>query len=241
LTRIVESAVGRHLPAIATHRKVEILGIAGSGKSTLARLLARDPALEMAGFIHARRPAHLLQIVRGIPRLLPILASGLTSSPRISWPECKLLVYVSRWGRVLSRQARRTGTTILVFDQGPLYAMVRLHAEAKPFTTRRSFTAWREEALERWANELDGVVWLDAPDDVLWSRINERPQGHKQKGVEEGAGRRFIARYRQAFEDVLRTMEELDGPWILRFDTGVASATQIAEKVQPLLEDRHGR
>jgi shikimate kinase len=240
LTRIVESAVGRHLPALVAHRKIEILGIAGSGKSTLAHLLARDPGLEMAGFIHARRPAHLLQIVRGIPRLLPILASGLTSSPRISWPESKLLVYVSRWERVLSRQTRGTGTT-LVFDQGPLYAMVRLQAEAKPFTTRRSFATWREEALERWANELDGVVWLDAPDDVLWSRINERSQGHKQKGVETGAGHRFIARYRHAFEDVLRAMEELGGPQIVRFDTGAASATQIAEKVQRLLEGRHGR
>jgi hypothetical protein len=239
LTRIVESAVGRQ-PALAAHRKVEILGIAGSGKSTLTRLLVRDPGHEMAGFIHARRPAHLVQIFRGIPRLLPILAWGLTSSPRISWPECKLLVYVSRWGRVLRRQATRTGTT-LVFDQGPLYAMVRLQAEAKPFTARRAFAAWREEALERWANELDGVVWLDAPDDVLWGRINERPQGHKQKGVEAGAGRRFITRYRQAFEAVLRTMEELDGPQIVRFDTSVVSATQIAEKVKPLLEDRHGR
>ncbi len=95
--------------------------------------------------------------------------------------------------------------------------------------------------LERWANELDAVVWLDAPDDVLWSRINERPQGHKQKGVAAGAGRLFIARYRQAFEGVLRTMEELDGPQIVRFDTSVTSATQIAERIEPLLEDRHGR
>ena len=240
MTRIVESALGRHLPALAAYRKVEILGIAGSGKSTLARLLARDHGLEMAGFIHARRPAHLLQIVRGVPRLLPILAWGLTSSPRITWPECKLLVYVSRWGRVLRRQATRAGTT-LVFDQGPLYAMVRLQAEAKPFTTRRAFAAWKEEALDRWADELDGVVWLDAPDDVLWSRINERPQGHKQKGDEAAAGHRFIARYRQAFEAVLRTMEELDGPRIVRFDTSVASVAQIAEKIKPLLEDRHGR
>lgn len=240
MTRIVESAVGRHLPAIAAHRKVEILGIAGSGKSTLASLLARGPGFEMAGFIHARRPAHLLQIVRGIPRLLPILARGLTSSPRISWPECKLLVYVSRWGRVLSRQAPPAGTT-LVFDQGPLYAIVRLQAEAKPFTARRAFAAWREKALERWANELDGVVWLDAPDDVLWGRINERPQGHKQKGDEAEAGHRFIARYRRTFEDVIRRVEELGGPQVIRFDTSVASATQIAEKVKPLLEARHGR
>ncbi|MBA3736999.1 MAG: hypothetical protein H0W97_00355 [Actinobacteria bacterium] len=240
MTRIVESAVGRHLPALAAHRMVEILGIAGSGKSTLARLLARDRGFEMAGFIHARRPGHLLQIVRGIPRLLPILAWGVMRSPRISWPECKLLVYVSRWGRVLSRQTPRAGT-ILAFDQGPLYAMVRLSAEAKPFTTRRAFAAWREEMLERWANELDAVVWLDAPDDVLWSRINERPQGHKQKGDEAEAGHRFIHRYRRTFEDVIRRLEELGGPQILRFDTSEASATRIAEKIKPLLEDRHGR
>jgi adenylate kinase family enzyme len=244
LTRIVESARGRHQPALATHRKVEILGIAGAGKSTLASVLARDLWFEVAGFIHARRPAHLLQIVRSLPRLLPILARGLTRSPRISWPESKLLVYVSRWGRILGRQTPRAGT-ILLFDQGPLYAMVRLKAEGKPFTTGRAFAAWMDERLERWANELDAVVWLDAPDDVLWSRINDRPQGHKKKGEEADAGHRFIARYRRSFEDVLRAMEELGGPRILRFDTSIASAEQVAETLRPRLhvleEVRRGR
>ena len=55
--------------------------------------------------------------------------------------------------------------------------------------------------VEGWADELSVVIFLDAPDAVLWDRINERPQGHRAKGDEAKAGRRFIARYRRSFEE----------------------------------------
>ena len=235
MTRVVETAVGRRLPAFSGDRKVEILGIAGAGKSTLAALLTGDAGFEKAPFIHARRPSHLVHVVRGTPRLLPILISGLTRSPRISWPEFKLLVYVTRWRLFLGR--RTAPGAILLFDQGPVYALVRLRAERKPFTTRRAFERWSEEMLGSWVSELTTLVFLDAPDPVLWSRINERPQDHKAKGEEAKAGLRFIARYRRTFEDVLRRVEELGGPQVLRFDTSVATPAQIAEKIKPLLED----
>jgi thymidylate kinase len=234
LTRIVAAAVGRRLPVLPADRKVEILGVAGAGKSTVARLLDKDPGFAMAGFIHARKPSHLLHIARSIPHLLPIILAGITRRPPISWPELKLLVYVTRWRLVLRRRLPHTGG-VLLFDQGPLYALVRLKAEGKPFTTRRVFESWREEMLESWASELSAVIWLDAPDEVLWSRINERSQGHKKKGGEAQAGHRFIGRYRRSFEDVLHTMGELGGPEVLRFDTSAAPAEQIAETIRPLL------
>lgn len=239
MTRIVPTAVGRRLAALTGDRKVEILGIAGAGKSTLVTLLASDAGVEKAPFIHSRRPSHLVQVVRGTPRLLPILISGLTRSPRISWPEFKLLVYVTRWRLFLGR--RTAPGAVLLFDQGPLYALVRLRAEGKPFTTRQAFGRWSEEMLGSWVSELTTLVFLDAPDPILWGRINQRPQDHKAKGEEAKAGLRFIARYRRTFEDVLRRVEELGGPQVLRFDTSVATAAAIAEKVKPLLEDRHGR
>ena len=239
MTRVVETAVGRRLPAFSGDRKVEILGIAGAGKSTLAALLTGDAGFEKAPFIHTRRPSHLVHVVRGTPRLLPILISGLTRSPRISWPEFKLLVYVTRWRLLLGR--RTAPGAILLFDQGPVYALVRLRAEGKPFTTRRPFGRWSEEMLRSWASELTTLVFLDASDPVLLSRINERPQDHKAKGEAAREGLRFIARYRRTFEDVIRKVEELGGPRVLRFDTSVATATQTAEKVKPLLEERHGR
>jgi hypothetical protein len=239
LTRIVPTTVGRRLPALSGDRKVEILGVAGAGKSTLATLLGRGAGIELASFIHARRPSHLVQIVRGIPRLLPILVGGLTRQPRMSWPEFKLLVYVTRWRRLLGR--RTAPGTVLVFDQGPLYALVRLTAEGRPFTTRRAFGRWREEMLGSRASELTALIFLDAPDAVLWDRINVRPQEHKAKGEEAKAGLRFIARYREAFEDVLRRVEELGGPPVLRFDTSSMTAGEIAEKIQATLRGERGR
>jgi thymidylate kinase len=247
LTRIVPTALSRRRPALSEdrsedrpgNRKVEILGVAGAGKSTLATLLGQGAEVEMATFIHARRPSHLVQIVRAIPRLMPIVVGGLARSPRMSWPECKLLVYVTRWRRMLAR--RTPPGTVLLFDQGPLYALVRLTAEGKPFSTRRAFERWRVQMLGDWASELTALIFLDAPDAVLWSRINERPQGHSAKGEEAKAGLRFLARYRRAFEEVLRAAEELGGPQVLRFDTSSMTAVQIAEKIEPMLRNRRGR
>jgi hypothetical protein len=238
LTRIVPAGVGRPRPALSGARKVEILGVAGAGKSTLATRLNQEAGVEMATFIHTRRPSHLLQVVRGVPRLLPILVGGLTCAPRISWPEWKLLVYVTRWRSFLER--RTPAPVVLLFDQGPLYGLVRLEAEGKPFTTRPAFRRWSAEMVEGWANELSALILLDAPDAVLWNRINERPQGHKAKGEEVEAGLRFIARYRRSFEDLLLEMEELGGPPVFRFDTSSTSVSQIAEKIEAELSP-HGR
>lgn len=239
MTRIVPAPVDREPAPLSGDERVEILGVAGAGKSTLATRLARGAGVTTADFIHTRRPSHLLQVVRGIPRLLPILATGLTRSPRMSWREWKLLVYVTRWRSFLER--RTPPGTVLLFDQGPLYALVRLEAEGRSFTTRPAFERWRDEMVEGWANELSAVIFLDAPDAVLWDRINERAQDHKTKGEEAKAGFRFLARYRRSFEDILGRIEELDGPSVFRFDTSSSSESQIAEKVEAVLKDPRGR
>lgn len=231
MTRIVETAVGRPGPTQRADRNIEILGVAGAGKSTLASRLAAEAGFEIAPFIHARRPGDLFLIIRTIPRLLPILWTGLTRAPRISWPESKLLVYVTRWAPVLRRRRPQTDTALLL-DQGPLYAIVRLMAEAKPFTEHRPFTSWKREMLDRWSTELSDVIWLDAPDAVLWSRINRRDQDHRQKGGQEEAGHRFISRYRRAFESIVPIVEDKGVVRTWRFDTSTSTVAQIVEDVR---------
>ena len=64
------------LPPIAPPRLIEVAGVAGAGKSTLTRSICERPGFYVGGFIHARRPSDLLQILIGSPRSLPILVSG---------------------------------------------------------------------------------------------------------------------------------------------------------------------
>ena len=221
-------------PPIAPPRLIEVAGVAGAGKSTLTRSICELPGFHVGGFIHARRPSDLLQVLIGSPRSLPILVSGGWSAPRMSWAEFKLMMYVTRWRSVFRRDRdRRDGITVL--DQGPFYALVRLKAEGKPFTTTRAFARWWNDMLRLWARELDVIIWLDAPDEVLRDRINGRAQHHRQKGRLADEAHGFLARYRLAFEGALRRMEALGSPEVLRYDTERTSTAQLTNTIQPIL------
>jgi AAA domain len=219
---------------VSESRLVEVAGVAGAGKSTLARAICTEPGFEVGGFIHTRTPAHMVNVMTGLPRLLPVLLADPVRSPRISWPEFKLLVYVTRWLPILRREARRHGG-ITVLDQGPIYALVRLRAEGKPFTMTPAFDRWCNEMLGEWASELSRIVWLDAGDHVLWDRINGRRQSHKKKGEDADEGLRFITKYRSSFEDILGRIEAVEPSKVLRFGTDRATPEELATTIRPLL------
>lgn len=217
---------------------VEVLGPAASGKSTVTRSLRQhEPDWKIADFIDTRTPEHLRYVFQSMPRLVPILGRGLADRPRLTWREFKLLVYVTEWHRFLERKSEhRHGITLL--DQGPIYALVRLRAEAGGFTGAASFTRWWDEMLERWTHRLGAIVYLDAADRVLWTRVNNRDQAHTTKGMSEAVGREFLTRYRRLFEEVLERVGASGAPEILRFDTGVTDAEPLASQIRRILQAR---
>jgi adenylate kinase family enzyme len=214
-------------------RRIEIVGVAGTGKSTLARALTeRDPFSVLADTLHTRVPAHWPLVAEGLVRLLPLLVSLARSrkTPK-SWDDVKLLLYVSEWQRTL-----RHGSAPTIFDQGPIYAVARLLWGATSMTTTEPFRAWAREALERWSRELDVVVALAAPNDVLLERIERREKGHEAKGKPRDEALRVLDRHAVAYEQVLSILGAIGQPPVVRFDTSVTSTEEIVARLEPAVQ-----
>ena len=215
---------------------LEVAGVAGAGKSTLARAICEgDPRCRRAEFIRTRTPGHVREVVLALPRTIPVLVDSL-ARPRLSWPEFKLLAYVTRWQRLLERRPSYRDR-VAVLDQGPLYALVRLRTQKPELWTRPRARRWWAGLLEGWLSAFDGLVGLVAPDEVRWGRINDRSQSHATKGLSFEEAVAFLGRYRALFADILDRAEAAGRPLVLRFDTSVTSPTEIALLIEPLVAD----
>ena len=220
---------------IASRKLVEITGVAGSGKSTVTSILVEGP-FSRAPFISAREPRQAVLFLRSLPRLVPILVGNFRSRPRMTWADFKLMVYVSSWNHHLD--AIGLGEN-LVFDQGPLYALVRLRAKGIGVADSTAFSRWWSQMLAKWLEEISVVVWLDADDAALIGRLNSRDQRHDLKGAPEDEGREFLARYRSLFDEIAARIEKRERPNLIRIDTGDLRPVDVARVVTEfVIEDR---
>lgn len=214
---------------------VEIIGVAGSGKSSLARALVSN-GYAQPPFISASNPRHLAVMLRALPRLWVLLAQNLIRHPRMTWADFKLMAYVTGWREFL-RGLPEYDDSALVFDQGPLYALGRLEAKGLGIASTDTFERWWVEMLSVWAAEISLIVWVDATDEQLIKRINQRSQDHAMKGRPPGEGNRFVGHYREVFTRLLTRVEELEGTDVVRFDTTQHDTDELATRVQDWIRD----
>lgn len=206
---------------------VEITGVAGTGKSTVTSLLVGD-SLKRAPFISARDPGQVSLFLMALPRIAPLVVRGMTRSPRMTWADFKLMVYVTSWDRYLRNRPAPHG---LVFDQGPLYALVRLRAKGLGVASSPAFGEWWSGMLAKWLEKISLVIWLDAADDTLMERISRRDQGHLLKDAAADAGSAFLARYRSLFDEIASAIEANGGPEVVRIDTTALRVEEVAKAV----------
>ncbi len=218
-------------------RTVEIAGLAGAGKSTVAALLCdRSARVTPAARLRMDRPRHASYCALRAVRLLPLLARTWAAERAFTRDEVKWLLYLSGWDRVLDRQRTRE-RPVVVLDQGPLFYLATLGGFG-PSTLRES--TWWEATLDRWASTLDLVFWLEAPEEVLISRIRDRGKPHPLKQASRGDARGFLAAYRSSYDRVMIELVDRGGPEVRRFDTSretpVGIATAIASSWGERLE-----
>jgi broad-specificity NMP kinase len=216
-------------------QKIEIVGVAGTGKSTLARTLAdRDPGNRIADSLHTKTSAHWAYVAHSAPRVLPLVARSARVRPAFDWEETKFIVYVTEWRRFL-RRACRDDSGLVVLDQGPVFALARLLWGRKPVTATREFEHWLDQQVAGWSVDLDGIVSLVAPEEVLLGRINEREQDHEAKGRSIREGHDVLLAHQRAYAALFERFEALGKPPVFTFDTSVMSPVRIAEEIEGIL------
>jgi ABC-type dipeptide/oligopeptide/nickel transport system ATPase component len=219
------------LQAISQPRFMELVGPAGSGKSTLARALCqRSAEITMGPEIAFRNADQIPIFIGSIPLILSTLFSRARDGRSWTWDEIKFLIYLKKWNRVLALQALNHPGTILL-DHGPIFKLATLHAFGPNWLRSAVAEVWWSELFQQWATLLDLIVWLDAPDRLLETRINARDQKHEVKGKTGQDVIWFLDRYRTSYQYVLSGLAAFGGPSIIKFDTSQATMEQTVEKL----------
>jgi shikimate kinase len=207
-------------------RAIELVGPAGSGKSTLYRALAAQcelvtPGVPFGGLGHLRL---------GLRHAAQLLPAWLASQGRwLDEKELRSLNYVVGWAEGLERGAAEG--TLAVFDHGPVFRLARLRAFGPRWVEGAAFARWEQAAVARWARLLGALVWLDAPDALLAARIDGRDERHRMKGGTDVDTRRFLARYRAAYDALLAELAAAGAPAPIRVDTSCEAPEAIAARL----------
>jgi thymidylate kinase len=169
--------------------------------------------------------------------MLPAFLRRPRSALTFTWAEARAMAYLRAWHGPASRLAAKDGS-LVIMDHGPVFRLAFLREFGSAATRNSASRDWWERSCAQWTATLTVLIWLDAPDAVLIERVRERDRPHAIKNKSEAGARAFLARYRQALEDVIRRFETVAGPVVLRFDTERESLDAIVNHVLEALEER---
>jgi hypothetical protein len=133
-------------------------------------------------------------------------------------------------GRAL-RQSEAFRSDVLIFDEGPVFALAWLRGFGNDVLREEISSEWWEATLREWASLIDVVVVLDAPDTMLAQRIRARRIDHEIKQYPDGEIGRWMARFREASEWVLAGLSRHGGPSVIRLSSEDAAPDQIADRL----------
>jgi hypothetical protein len=167
-------------------------------------------------------------------QLLPTLAGFWWDSRSLLWNESRHMVRLTTLYRQVNADA--TGTRMVLFDEGPVFALAWLRGFGHESLRRDTASHWWAVTLSRWAETIDVVVVLDASDAELAQRIKARSTWHEVKEASVPEITLWMARFRTALEWVLAGLTANGGPQVIRISSDQYRPDHIAEQVESALQ-----
>lgn len=207
-------------------RIVELIGPAGAGKSALAARLAREPGVLCTSMWQVPLTELTWGTLQSVPSSLALMA-------RAGAPLSREVRHIARMRALLNYLDRDelARYRLVVVDEGAVYTLAWLRVIGHPIFSGDGTAAWRGYVAGLWAATLDGVVRLDASDEVLGQRIRGRAKTHVLAAAPDAEVAAFSMRYRSAFDAVLEGLNRHGTVGSRAFRTDQASAERIVEQI----------
>jgi adenylate kinase family enzyme len=211
---------------------VEIVGPWGVGKGTLLHALgAADPAFHLDVDIwHLPRT----MLARSAAASVGTAATLFRAAGRVLPAEMKQVVKIDALHEQVAT-TRPGGCRALIIDEGPVFGMSTLLRIGHDAVATGGLSAWWARSLRAWADAIDVVVRLDAPNEVLAHRIRERRRHHPLQSRSDAEIHHQLDRYRVTCTRVLDDLGLYGGPSVMEFRTDQLPAARIAERVRQVL------
>jgi len=207
-------------------RIIELIGPAGAGKSAVSARLAKDPGVLCTSMWQVPLTELAWGTVQSVPSSLELMRRARAPLSR----EVRHIARMRALFNYLDRDALARYRLVVV-DEGAVYTLAWLRVIGHPIFAGDRTAAWRGYVAGLWAATLDGVVRLDASDDVLGKRLRGRLKAHVLSSAPDAEVTTFSTRYRAAFDHVLADLGRYGSVATRDFRTDQASADRIAAQI----------
>jgi deoxyadenosine/deoxycytidine kinase len=216
---------------------VEVIGPAGAGKTTLVQALSQRSMNVQVDF-PLPKTKKIPIFIRNTLFLLPTFLRHHRNSRWFNWRETRSMAYLVAGLQAL-RQPASNSNAVTILDHGPIYRLAFLRELGPEITESQRYKRWWTNLLIQWIDIIDVIIWLDAPNHVLWERIRARDRSHSIKEKGENEAFAFLSRYRMSFEETIADGLFDHHPTLLQFDTNQASLENIVNEVLVTFESAH--
>jgi deoxyadenosine/deoxycytidine kinase len=185
---------------------VELIGPPGSGKTTLANILIKnDSRIEIVQSLDFSKinniPFFASSLLMLIPHLLPILWEN--KQHCINLRNIAFMTIISGWHRIINK---KKSSAVLIFDEGPIGMLARLHLSDHSFTQSNTGRKWFVSMQQRWSSILDVVVRFETPIPVLLDRIRSREKQYEIREMADETALDHLMQIELAQKYILSTL-----------------------------------